>query len=255
MRSWILSALLAAAPVAEASSIASKPAAPATASAPLAGKPRAPAKDPAPPADKPTAPPADGSAPAAGKPEDAGLVDVSDRIPDAILDFRYATDRNFMKRAVYPPDARCLLRRKTAEKLSRVADRLRAEDGTRLLLFDCYRPLSVQRKMWEAFPVRGYVAPPSGGSVHNRGAAIDLGLASKDGTPLPMPTDFDTFDERAWQSYEGATAGQKRNRARLRDAMRAEGFTPIRKEWWHYEDPDERRSPVLDIPFARGDGQ
>jgi len=177
------------------------------------------------------------------------LVDVIARIPDAIADLRYAAADNFMKRAVYPANARCLLRPATAEKLARVAARLRREDGTRLLLYDCYRPHSVQRLMWGVVPIRGYVAPPKTGSVHNRGAAVDLGLASRDGEPLPMPTDFDEFSRRAWHAYDGATPEEKRNRKRLRDAMLAEGFQPIRMEWWHYEDPDERGSPLQDVPF------
>src|SRR5690606_37900967 len=118
---------------------------------------------------------ADSAAPSLAPAEPAvdGLEPISIRIPDAVHDFRYATPNNFMKRAVYPPEARCLLRPKTAERLARVAARLRAEDGARLLLYDCYRPLSVQKLMWEVYPVRGYVAPPSSGSIHNRGAAVD----------------------------------------------------------------------------------
>lgn len=184
-----------------------------------------------------------------GAAEAPQLVDVIARIPDAIADLRYATANNFMKRAVYPPEARCLLRPATAERLARVAARLRDEDGTRLVLYDCYRPHSVQQLMWDVVPIRGYVAPPKTGSVHNRGAAVDLGLASKEGTPLPMPSDFDEFSRKAWHSYDGATAEQASNRKRLRDAMLAEGFRPIRMEWWHYEDPDERKSPLLDVPF------
>lgn len=197
----------------------------------------------------PAVPPG-GAAPAAASGE---LQQVTELIPDAILDLRYATDDNFMKEAVYPKEATCLLRPKTAARLAKVADRLRREDGTRLVLYDCYRPLSVQRRMWEVFPVRGYVAPPSGGSIHNRGAAVDLGLASSAGEPLPMPSGFDEFTKRAWHAYEGGTAEERRNRGRLRDAMRAEGFTTIRKEWWHYEDPQERRAPLLDLPFVGND--
>ena len=179
------------------------------------------------------------------------LVDLGAYVPDLVLDLRYATDDNFMKKAVYPKGARCLLRRSVAERLKRVADRLRAEDGTRLLVYDCYRPRRVQEEMWKIFPQRGYVAPPRPGSVHNRGAAVDLGLADRDGKPLPMPSDFDTFDETAWQRYEGGTAEQRRNRDRLRAAMQAEGFRIIRKEWWHYEAPGAKRHEVLDEPFEK----
>jgi len=177
------------------------------------------------------------------------LVDVQQLIPDLVLDLRYATADNFLGRQVYPSTARCYLRRAVAERLARVAAKLRLEDGTRLRVFDCYRPLSVQKQMWAIFPRPGYVADPKGGSVHNRGAAVDLTLARPSGAALPMPTDFDTFDERAWHAYQGGTAEQRRNRDRLRKAMQAEGFRTIRKEWWHYEAPERNDYPVLDLSF------
>lgn len=182
---------------------------------------------------------------------EAELVDVRTLIPDLVVDLRYATANNLFEEAVYPEGARCLLLRPTAEKLARVAERLRKEDGTRLRVFDCYRPHSVQFRLWEIMPVRGYVAPPRPGSVHNRGGAVDLTLASPSGEPLPMPTDFDELTERAWHVYEGATEEQKRNRARLKAAMEAEGFRSIRKEWWHYEDPSARQAPVRNVPLVQ----
>ncbi len=183
------------------------------------------------------------------KPDPAMLVDVQRLIPDLVLDLRYATDDNFLGKAVYPESARCYLRRAVAERLARVAARLREEDGTRLRVFDCYRPLSVQKQMWEIFPKPGYVANPKGGSVHNRGAAVDLTLATKDGEALPMPTPFDTFSEKSWHGSKDATPEAIRNRERLRQAMEAEGFRRIRKEWWHYESPDRKAYPVLDVSF------
>ncbi len=179
----------------------------------------------------------------------APLVDVQALIPDLVLDLRYATPHNFLKQAVYPATARCFLRRPAAERLARVADRLRREDGTRLRAFDCYRPHRVQFRMWELYPVKGYVANPASGSTHNRGGAIDLTLAAPDGSELPMPTPFDEFTRRAWHSYAGATKDETKHRARLKAAMELEGFTPVRMEWWHYEDPDRAAWGLLDVPF------
>lgn len=184
------------------------------------------------------------AAPAGGE-----LVEVQAAIPDLVLDLRYATDDNFLGRAVYPPSARCYLRRDAAERLARVAARLRRDDGTRLVALDCYRPHAVQVLMWKLFPRRGYVADPRGGSVHNRGGAIDLTLADRDGRPLPMPSAYDEFTRRSWHSYDGGTAAERANRARLKAAMEAEGFTPIRMEWWHYEAPGARRWTLLDVSF------
>ncbi|HSN91275.1 MAG TPA: M15 family metallopeptidase, partial [Anaeromyxobacteraceae bacterium] len=74
------------------------------------------------------------------------LVDAARLVPDAVLDVRYATADNFLGRRLYP-EARCLLLRPVAERLARAAARLQRE-GLRLRVYDCYRPLSVQRQMW-----------------------------------------------------------------------------------------------------------
>jgi D-alanyl-D-alanine dipeptidase len=176
------------------------------------------------------------------------LVDVTRLIPDARLDIRYASTRNFTGRALYPV-ARCLLVPDAAERLARAAAALRAK-GFRLLLYDCYRPLSVQRELWKARPEPGYVADPATGSHHNRGAAVDLALADRDGRPVEMPTDFDAFSPRAraWAS-EGLTHAARRHRDLLRAAMLAAGFTVNPLEWWHYDAPRPLTAPLLDRPL------
>lgn len=191
------------------------------------------------------------AAPSSPAPKPAGgeLVDVQTVVPDLVVDLRYARPDNFLGKAVYPPSARCYLRRDAAERLARVARKLRDEDGTRLHAYDCYRPHAVQVLMWNLFPRRGYVAPPQGGSVHNRGGALDLTLADRDGKPLPMPSAHDEFSRRSWHSYQGASPVEAKNRARLKAAMEAEGFTPVRMEWWHYEAPGAHGWKLLDVPF------
>lgn len=183
--------------------------------------------------------------PAAGD----GLVDVAPLLPRAVLDLRYATPDNFTGRVLYP-DARCLLRREVAARLVRAAARLEAQ-GYRLRLYDCYRPLSVQRVMWEAAPRPGFVADPKKGSLHNRGAAVDVGLSAMDGTELPMPTAFDAFERRAHaNAVDGIPSKLRLRRDRLRAAMEAEGFIVNPREWWHYAARDARRFPILDVPLT-----
>jgi D-alanyl-D-alanine dipeptidase len=181
------------------------------------------------------------------------LVDVARLIPDAILDLPYARSDNFLGRAVYP-EARCLLLRPTAERLARAAARLRRQ-GYRLLLWDCYRPLSVQRELWRVRPRAGYVANPRrGGSHHNRGVAVDLSLAAASGRPVEMPTTFDTFDERAHaDAVEGISATALRHRRLLRQAMEAEGVLVNPREWWHFAARDARSFPLLDVPLSEGE--
>ncbi|HEX4048453.1 MAG TPA: M15 family metallopeptidase [Elusimicrobiota bacterium] len=176
------------------------------------------------------------------------LVDVRTVAPGVVLDVRYATPRNFLGRAVYP-EAAAFLRLSTARKLAR-AERALSARGRRLVIYDAYRPLSVQRLLWAAKPDRRFVADPArGGSVHNRGGAVDVGLAGADGRPLAMPTGFDEFSPRAAHGAKGVPPKAAANAAELEAAMLAAGFKPLPEEWWHYEDPAARGWPPLDVPF------
>ncbi len=165
------------------------------------------------------------------------------------MDLRYTTEDNFMKERLYPADSRCFLRRETAMKLSRVQDALEKE-GLGLKLFDGYRPLSVQKKMWARFPVEGYVANPAKGSNHNRGAAVDLTLVDPSGHELAMPSGYDEFSERAHRDYQQGSRAALKNREILQKAMEKEGFRGITTEWWHFDDLNCKTYPLLDLPVS-----
>lgn len=177
------------------------------------------------------------------------LVDAATVVEDLALDLRYATEDNFLKKKVYPDTARCLLLPESARKLKAAADALRPK-GYRLKVYDCYRPRAVQWEMWKIMPVPGYVADPRKGSNHNRGGAVDLTLVTLDGQEVEMPTAFDTFTPAAHHGYAGGTEASRRHREVLREAMLGAGFTPNRMEWWHYDLPDAKSRPVLDVPFT-----
>lgn len=184
---------------------------------------------------------------------DAGvqpLVEVVTRIPDAVVDLRYATADNFMGKAVYPPEARCLLLEKSAKQLEAAAKVLR-EQGFRLRLYDCYRPHHVQWELWKVLPKPGYVADPKTGSNHNRGGAIDLSLVRLDGGVVEMPSSYDFFGKAAHHSFDGGTAEALKNRATLKAAMTNAGFTINPMEWWHYDLPDAKKFPLRDEPFVK----
>lgn len=178
------------------------------------------------------------------------VVDATEVIPDLVVDMRYATADNFLKRQVYPEGARCLLLPDTAKRLKQAADALRPK-GYRLKVYDCYRPRAVQYEMWKIMPQPGYVADPKFGSNHNRGAAVDLTLVTQDGSPVEMPTPFDDFTPAAHHGYTGGTEASRQHREILREAMEGVGFKRNKMEWWHYDLPGAKKLPVLDVPFTK----
>ena len=175
------------------------------------------------------------------------LVDLRQTVPGVVLEIRYAGPENFLGRALYSRPA-AFLRRSSAEKLSKAAESLRAK-GLRLMVFDAYRPLSVQRLMWEAKPDLRYVADPARGSAHNRGGAVDVGLCDAAGRPLAMPSAFDEFGPRAAHDAPGASPEARANARVLKAAMEEAGFVPLAAEWWHYRDPASKDWPLLDVPL------
>ncbi|MCS7013699.1 MAG: D-alanyl-D-alanine dipeptidase [Chloroherpetonaceae bacterium] len=175
------------------------------------------------------------------------LVDVQKINPRILIEMRYATANNFMKKAVYK-SARCLLQRSVAERLSRVQERLE-KLGYGLKIYDAYRPLSAQWELWKVVPNPTFVADPRKGSKHNRGAAVDLTLVDREGNEVEMPTEYDAFVKEARSDYMDLPPHILRHRQILHDAMKAEGFLPNPSEWWHFDDPDWHTYPILDIDF------
>ncbi|MBK7704313.1 MAG: class D beta-lactamase [Acidobacteria bacterium] len=166
------------------------------------------------------------------------------------LDIRYARTDNFVGKVVYS-EARAFLQRPAAEALVRVHKQLKKQ-GLGLAIFDGYRPWSVTKLFWEVTPAdqRKYVANPKTGSRHNRGCAVDLTLFDrKTGKLVPMPSEFDEFNERSSPDFKGGTDEERRNRDLLRRSMEAEGFTVNSDEWWHFDYKDWQSYSIYDISF------
>lgn len=166
-------------------------------------------------------------------PRKSDFVEVRKFIPGIALDIRYATTNNFTGQILYPSD-KCLLRREAASNLKAVQKELHGM-GLGLKIFDGYRPLAVQRKMWAVFPNPGFVADPAKGSRHNRGAAVDLTLIRLDGTELQMPTPFDDFTAKAGRNCMDLPAEAIKNRELLERVMQQHGFIGLPTEWWHFD--------------------
>ena len=118
---------------------------------------------------------------------------------DFVYDMKYATSDNFMNTQVYDcPE--CLLRLKTAKSLINASNDFK-KMGYKIKLYDCYRPLDVQKKMWTIVSDPNFVANPSKGSIHNKGGAVDISLVDLTGNELDMGTKFDFFGTEASHNY------------------------------------------------------
>jgi D-alanyl-D-alanine dipeptidase len=157
---------------------------------------------------------------------------LADFSADFAYDMRYATENNFLKAKVYDC-AECYTRVKTAKALI-AANADFMEQGVKIKFFDCYRPNSVQYKMWEIVPNPQYVANPDKGSIHNKGGAVDITLVDMEGNELDMGTDFDYFGKRAYHDNMDLPQEILDNRKLLKETMEDHGFWSIRTEWWHY---------------------
>jgi len=175
---------------------------------------------------------------------DHAFVDLQKIDPRIVLDIRYATENNFVGKVVYTMP-KCFLRKAVALKLKTVQDALEKLD-LGLKVFDGYRPLTAQKFFWELMPDERYVANPAVGSRHHRGASVDVTLVNRHGE-LPMPTEFDAFNEKSHRSCMEASEEAICNRAVLEAAMRSQGFIGLPTEWWHFDDVDWMSYPIEDF--------
>lgn len=163
-------------------------------------------------------------------------------------DMRYASTHNFLSEKIYSC-AECLLRPEVAKALLEANEHF-YKLGYRIIIYDCYRPLAIQKKMWEIMPRPTYLANPhTTGSVHNRGAAVDLTLETLGGCYVDMGTDFDHFGRAAHIDNFDLDPEILDNRKTLREGMEKFGFSTIRTEWWHFNYKRNYSYEILDIPL------
>ncbi|KOS08433.1 hypothetical protein AM493_19560 [Flavobacterium akiainvivens] len=162
----------------------------------------------------------------------------------------YADTANFMHQKVYPC-ARCFLRPEAAQALEK-ANEIAQDKGYRMVVYDCYRPITIQYKMFEIVGNPEWVARPTKGSNHNRGAAVDVSLSDENGNLLDMGGAFDDFSEVSHYSYSNLNKEAKANRKLLRNIMVRAGFIPYESEWWHF-DFKQKRYPASGLVWSCND--
>tara|TARA_R110000787_G_scaffold108621_5_gene217064 strand:+ start:8360 stop:8977 length:618 start_codon:yes stop_codon:yes gene_type:complete len=176
------------------------------------------------------------------------LVNILDVNSNIALEMPYATPNNFMNKIVYACEI-CLLQPEVAKALVEANSYFNTK-GYRIKIYDCYRPIDVQKKMWKLVPRATYVAnPENGGSIHNRGAAVDLTLVSLDNSYVDMGTSFDFFGKKAHIDNLDLPEEILENRKLLFEGMRKFGFQTIRTEWWHFSYKKKTIFPLLNDPL------
>ena len=181
------------------------------------------------------------------------FVEVTDLVPEILLDIRYYSAFNFVGSRIDGYNAPiAILARPAAEALARAASAAR-ERGYVLKIFDAYRPqaavdhfvrwagdLSDQSLKNIFYPdvdksllfAQNYIASKSG---HSRGSTVDLTLVERaSGKELDMGSPFDYFGAISHHGAKGLTREQAANRELLKSIMESAGFLPYAEEWWHY---------------------
>lgn len=197
--------------------------------------------------------------------DNSQFVNITDVIPDVILEIRYFGTYNFVGTRIDGYEApTALLTRQAADSLKAVSDDLKRM-GFRLKIYDAYRPQkavdhfvrwakdvndTVMKRYFypdldksKLFP-QEYIIERSG---HTRGSTLDLTLFDMDKEKeADMGGTFDWFGKEShpdfcgnpdtfeYQPSDSLTAEQFNNRMILRRAMMRHGFKPLHTEWWHF---------------------
>ena len=88
-------------------------------------------------------------------------------LPHVDIDLIYATPANITGRTIYT-NMVCLLHADAAAAL-RIAAELAAAQGCRLRVYDAFRPVEAQWRLWDACPDPEFIADPREGSEPCKG--------------------------------------------------------------------------------------
>ena len=179
----------------------------------------------------------------------------------------YATNNNSFYKDMYSAFGlkEALVHPELYARLIELEEKLNAQQLI-LVIYDAFRPLAVQRFMYETAPeyLKPYIAPPpqsdSKRGFHPRGVAIDCYLTHLDGKILSFPTEPDAFYvgyekdpnyplylKKCHRDYNGLdiTEEQKKNRVLLEEMMTSVHLEGLPHEWWHFNLPNAWTYPLI----------
>lgn len=104
--------------------------------------------------------------------------------PNIIVDLKYATTDNFTHQMIYDFTT-AVARTGTVKKLG-IASRLLYDQGYRLKIWDAFRPVTAQAKLFSVVSDPMWVAEPNPNYSHQKGVTFDLTLTDLDGHEVEM---------------------------------------------------------------------
>lgn len=189
---------------------------------------------------------------------DVYQIDAVDEAIVSLSDAGFLVDSQYYNQGVAGAYKDCYAREHVVKMLYDAESYL--PDGLRLKIYDAYRPITIQQRLWNfyhqklrnEFPdisaeeldkkTAFFVSRPSFDvkkpSLHNTGEAVDVTLVTDNGYGLNMGTLFDDFTNRAWTNHfevHEENSEVRQNRRILYNAMIQTGFTNLPSEWWHYD--------------------
>ena len=155
---------------------------------------------------------------------------------DFVISMKLSTSETSIGEPFYHRNL-CLLQYDVLPMMREAVEKFRA-DGYTIVIYDAYRPTSVQQRWFDVVRVHKWVADPSigMGGIHDRGTAVDISLIDRNGNLLEMPTPMHTFTEASARSSTIMTWTARQNMDYMKDVMVSCGFTYINSEWWHFQD-------------------
>ena len=168
---------------------------------------------------------------------------------DVIVSMKLSTNDTSIGQPFYDSNI-CMVQYDILPMLKKAIDMFK-EDGYVMVIYDAYRPTSVQQRWFDVVRVHKWVANPAigMGGVHDRGTAVDISLVDFSGKELEFPTPMHTFTEESARSSETMTATARKNMNYMLEIMRNCGFTYINSEWWHFQDVNTQYYLPTDHPI------
>ncbi len=184
-----------------------------------------------------------------------------------IIDMMYACKENMTQTPVYEKIGfgnKAYVLPQLWEKLQKLIPILQ-QRRQKLKIRDAYRPPLAHELLHEIIPQPGFFAATAARSCHCHATAIDCCLCDENGQELRYPTKVDAYTpEFAQQIHNGETEAffehlQKatmhyqdpnmteeiRNREDLKQLMEQIGLESIPHEWWHFNLPNGKETPLV----------